>query len=190
LSTLNVRLNSILEKITSKEFLNNEGLGNEIGFYIFDYDPSDELEVRKHVTSLLRIINKQHTDLKVGHVDLFRLIIDYLKERKLLTKAIDLQKKRGNKELLKAIRPVLEATKISEYFFDKIDPKNKDLVIVYGVGGAYPLIRSHNLLNNLHKIMDSTPLIMFYPGVYNGNDLRLFGKLKESNYYRAFRLIT
>jgi len=189
LTNLKDRLNQILPRITSKELLNNEGLGNEIGFYIFDYDPANELEVRKHITFLLKHINKNRPDLKVEHVDLFRLIINYLQERNLLSKSIELQKKKGNKELLKAIRPVLDASKISKYLFDKVDPKNRDLVIVYGVGGAYPLIRSHNLLNNLHKIMGNTPLVMFYPGKYSGNDLRLFGKLKESNYYRAFSLI-
>jgi hypothetical protein len=33
------RLNRILPRLTSNELLNNKGLGNEIGFYIFDYPP-------------------------------------------------------------------------------------------------------------------------------------------------------
>ena len=30
---------------------------------------------------------------------------------------------------------------------------------------------------------------MFYPGRYDGQSLRLFGKLKNTNYYRAFKLV-
>jgi hypothetical protein len=53
---------------------------------------------------------------------------------------------------------------------------------------VFPLLRAHSLLNNLHPVMGSTPLIMFYPGNYDGKSLRLFNKLKSRNYYRAFRL--
>ena len=58
-----------------------------------------------------------------------------------------------------------------------------------GVGSAYPLIRSHGLLNNLPRIMGRVPLVVFYPGKYDGQSLRLFGRLSDNNYYRAFRLV-
>ncbi len=190
MANLKERLNEILPRVMSKELLNNEGLGNEIGFYIFDYAPEDELEVREHIDFLVKHLKKNFSNLDVVHVDLFRLIINYLKERNLLKKAIELQRKKGNKELLKAVRPVLDASNVSRYFVEKVEPDERDLVLVSGVGGAYPLIRSHNLLSNLHGIMGSTPLVLFYPGKYSGNDLNLFGKLKESNYYRAFRLVS
>ena len=38
-------------------------------------------------------------------------------------------------------------------------------------------------------VMGQTPLVMFYPGKYDGQSLRLFGKLKNNNYYRAFKLV-
>lgn len=189
MSNLTERLNQILPRITSNELLNNEGIGNEIGFYIFDYDPKDELKVREHIDFITSHIEKKHANLKVEYIDLFKTIIDYLQDLKLLDKVLELQKKKGNSELLKAIRPVLDASKIANHLLDKYELQSKDLVIMIGVGAAYPLIRSHMLLNNLQKIMGSTPLVMFYPGKYTGNDLHLFGKLKDSNYYRAFRLI-
>jgi hypothetical protein len=43
LELLKTRLNKIREKISSPAFLSNEGIGNEIGFYIFDYAPQFEL---------------------------------------------------------------------------------------------------------------------------------------------------
>ena len=56
-------------------------------------------------------------------------------------------------------------------------------------GSAWPLLRAHTLLNNLHTVMGQTPLVLFYPGRYDGQSLRLFGKLKNTNYYRAFKLV-
>ncbi len=44
--TLDERLNQILPRITSRDFLESKGLGNEIGFWIFDYPPEREMDVR------------------------------------------------------------------------------------------------------------------------------------------------
>ena len=43
---LHNRLDEIQPKIESEDFLKNQGLGNEIGFYVFDYPPESEIEVR------------------------------------------------------------------------------------------------------------------------------------------------
>jgi hypothetical protein len=60
---------------------------------------------------------------------------------------------------------------------------------MFGVGNAWTLLRSHTLLNNLHTLMQNIPLVVFYPGEYNGQELSLFGRLGDNNYYRAFRLV-
>ena len=45
------RLNHILPRIVSDDFLGGGGIGNEIAFYVFDYPPEDELRVREHIRS-------------------------------------------------------------------------------------------------------------------------------------------
>ena len=57
------RLNQIPEKILSQEFLKSQGLGNEIGFWIFDYDAADELKVRAYIDLLTESFSKKHTFL-------------------------------------------------------------------------------------------------------------------------------
>lgn len=37
--------------------------------------------------------------------------------------------------------------------------------------------------------MKDKPLLMLFPGRYDGYSLRLFNKLAEDHYYRAFRLV-
>ncbi len=64
-----------------------------------------------------------------------------------------------------------------------------DLLVLTGVGAVYPMLRTHTLLSALHPIMGSTPLLMFFPGRYDGHSLRLFNTLAEDHYYRAFRLV-
>lgn len=173
----------------SDELLQNRGLGNEIGFYIFDYPPQYELEVREHIQFILRKLPQKKPGLRVVHINLFAMLIDYLKSRDLLDRAIAMQKKHGDKKLLNSLKGPLDPLQIADYFVKTAEPDNQDLVLVSGVGNAYPMLRSHKLLNNLHSRMGDTPVVLFYPGVYTGQGLQLFGKLKESNYYRAFRLV-
>lgn len=187
--SLTARLNKILPRVISDDFLSGSGIGNEIAFYIFDYPPEDELRVRDYLRILLDHIPKQKPGLRVQHVNLFDFVLDYLKRRNLLDKAIQMQKDKGDEALKKALAGPLHETKLAGYFAEVVRPDQHDLVIVSGVGSIWPLLRSHALLNNLHSVMGQTPLVMFYPGRYDGQSLRLFGKLKNTNYYRAFKLV-
>ena len=89
------RLNQILPKITSDEFLAGSGIGNEIAFHIFDYPPEDELRVRNHIAFLLEHIPRRKPALRVKHINLFDFLIDYLKERDLLEKSFEVQRQAG-----------------------------------------------------------------------------------------------
>lgn len=189
MSDLIDRLNKILDRVTSEEFLSGRGLGNEIPFYAFDYPPEDELAVRDHVAFLLAQIPKKRPDLRVKHINLLELIVAHMRERNLYDKAIQRQKANGDDALMKDLKAPLDATKIAKVFAKEAELDQHDMVFVTGVGSAYPMLRTHSLLNNLHTYMGSTPLVLFYPGVYDGQSLRLFGELKDKPYYRAFRLV-
>jgi hypothetical protein len=186
---LNERLNKILPRVISDEFLSGGGIGNEIAFYIFDYPPEDELRVRDYLRTLLEHIPKQKHGLRVKHINLFDCVLDYLRSRKLLDKAIQMQREKGDEALKKALAGPLHESKLSAFFAEVARPDQHDFVIVSGVGTVWPLLRTHSLLSNLQPVMGKTPLVIFYPGRYDGQSLRLFGKLKNNNYYRAFKLV-
>ena len=200
---LNERLNKILPRVISDEFLSGSGIGNEIAFYIFDYPPEDELRVRDYLRTLLDHIPKQKHGLRVKHIDLFDFVMDYLKSRKLLDKAIQMQRDKGDEALKKALLgPLNVKDKLIPYFAQVAEPHQQDLVILSGVGSVYPLLRTSTLLSNLQSVVGHTPLVLFYPGKYDRMTLRLFGKLrlsaffesegtgkKSENYYRAFKLV-
>jgi len=183
------RLNRILGRVTSDDFLEGRGLGNEIPFYAFDYPPERELDVREHIQFLLIQIPKMRPDLRLAHINLFDLVIDHLEDRGFYDKALDMQRRKGDQALLKALAAPLDAAKLAQIFADQVKPDQQDLVLVSAVGSAYPLLRTHTLLNNLHHRMGHTPLVLFYPGRYDGQSLRLFGTLPDKPYYRAFRLV-
>jgi len=183
------RLNQILPAITSEAFLRGTGLGNEIAFYIFDYPPEAELRVREHIQFVLDHLPRTRPGLRVSHVHLLDFVLTYLRQRRLLDKAIAMQKTKGDAFVLKQLATILHPNKIAPMFAEVAQPEQHDLLLVSGVGSVYPLLRVHTLLNNLHAVMGQTPLVLFYPGRYDGQALRLFGKLTNDNYYRAFKLV-
>ena len=145
--------------------------------------------MREHIAHLLKHLVKKHSEIRVKHINLFELLIDYLKTRNLYEKALKIERQKGDAELLKALKDPLHEEKLADWFGQTIQPQSYDIVLMSGVGSAYPLIRSHGLLNNLPRVMGRIPLVVFYPGKYDGQSLRLFGRLVDNNYYRAFRLV-
>ena len=97
-ATLITRLNQILPKITSDDFLCGRGLGNEIAFFIFDYPAEEELRVRQHVHFLVEHIPKHKPKLKLTHVNLFSFLIEYLEEEGILEDAVLKQRNEGDRK--------------------------------------------------------------------------------------------
>jgi len=187
---LDERLNQIIPKITSQDFLESKGLGNEIGFWVFDYPPENELEVRDFMEgTILPALAKKVPKVRVATVNLFKLVCEILEERNLLNKALEMQQTKGDESALAALRSVLKEDKLAQKISDQFDIPNIDMLILTGVGSVYPMLRTHTLLSALHPIMGETPLLMFFPGKYDGHSLRLFNSLAEDHYYRAFRLV-
>lgn len=185
--TINERLEKIKDKILEDKFIDGRGLGNEISFYIFDYDPKHELIVRDHVKMLKRIFSREHYNRKLIEIDLYKLLLDIGKKQRVYDLFFEKEKKEGKDALFKALSNFANPEVFLEEIEQRIEGYN--VVLVTGVGKVYPFVRSHTILNRLQEKVDKIPVIMFYPGEYDGQSLKLFGTFKDDNYYRAFQLV-
>lgn len=187
MSNLNARLDEIIPKIKEDKFIEGRGLGNEISFYVFDYEPENELLVRDYIQHIKKEFSYEGSDRRIIEFDLYKMLIDITKEKRIFNRIFEMEERQGKDALFKALTTFANP----EIFLKKIDEQIADYNVVFltGVGKVYPFVRSHNILNNLQGVLDKIPVIMFYPGQYSGDDLVLFNKFKDSNYYRAFRLI-
>ena len=108
-----------------------------------------------------------------------------------LEKCYQFEKTKGFERVSKSISNMLKITSsdglIVNYIKDHITEKS--VVFITGIGKCYPILRSHTVLNNLHQVIDQVPVVLFYPGKYDGQELVLFGEIKDDNYYRAFKLV-
>lgn len=194
---LKERLDKIKTIIETDSFFNQQSLGGELNFHIFDYNPEDELAVRSYIKDFLKSYSHTNSKIKPIEFDLFEMILEILKNKKvgnsnILDMSFSVEEEDGVEELIDSLNPILAPNSFIEIIKEKISDNN--LVLLTGVGKAYPLIRSHVILNNLHSVLDKIPVIMFYPGRYDQKDLKLFNGnafsgLKDDNYYRAFKLL-
>ena len=67
--------------------------------------------------------------------------------------------------------------------------QNGDVLLITGVGEAYPFIRVHALLDAMQPHFSDVPVLVMYPGTYDGHYVSLFDKLTPNPYYRAFNVI-
>lgn len=184
------RLDKILPTIEKKEFMENKGLGNEIGFYIFDYEAKHELLVRNHIKSIKKRVNKENSNIRIKEFDLYEIMIEIIEEKGYLEKLFKMEEEKGTEKIIKPIKTTLRLTQkndlIIDYFNKRVE--EKDIVFITGVGKVWPIIRTHTILNNLQPLI-KVPVVAFFPGKYNGLEIHLFDKIEDENYYRAFRLV-
>jgi Domain of unknown function (DUF1788) len=180
--------------LSGKRFLQMEGLGNEVPFFIYPYPPEDALAVaaaRKRIRT--RLANEGIT---VFEIDLYDLSVELLKGR-------------GVWEEVLAIEPEQDKADFREMLQGMLDPEQHiapairervaaapgfDVLFLTGIGDVFPYIRSHNVLNNLQSVVTGKPMLMYFPCRYEqsetlGSSLVLFGRLMDDQYYRAKNIL-
>ncbi len=184
-------LGKIESEIGKTSFLNGKGLGNEVSYYVFDYDPKDEILVREYIDKLVKKDKEFGDGYKLKVYDVYDLMIDLLESEGYLEDCFEMEKNDGMNYLVESVNDLLRMSDNNDYFTEYIEENTPEKAIVFltGVGKIFPFVRSHKILNNLHKSFNKAPVVMFYPGKYDGQSLELFGEFKDDNYYRAFPLI-
>lgn len=188
---LSKQFDKLKSKMKNSDFQNNAGLSNEVGYYIFSYDARQELTVRSFIeefqTSMT--IATCGFNIKVFNIyDIMLKIIDRFNYREAFFK---MEKEDGLEEVIKQINNILEMSEnqnvIVKYVLQHLDDQ-KNIIFFSGVGQVYPILRAHTILNTMSQIIDKFPVVMFYPGDYDGLSLKAFGEVLDNNYYRAFSI--
>lgn len=188
--TLNDRFIELEDRMISVEALTRYGTANDLKFYIFDYAPKDELIVRKEVKKL------KERNSSIVEFDLYEMMLSIIEEEGYMEDVLRMEKDYDKELLLREVfQPLLsveeEENRLLEMFQENAPDDGNTIVLITGVGKSFPIVRSHTILNNLQSIFRRNPVVMMYPGSYEERKsmtLRLFDRLDDDNYYRAFVL--
>lgn len=178
-------LDKIKLRISDPNFLANKGLSNEVGIHVFKYAPQHELIVRDYIE---RLVNTPSDVFRVIERDMYKILLEILDEKRVLNTIPQLEEKKGKDYLLAQLQKIATPTAFLKKM--QYEPHQRgDVLFLTGVGKAYPFMRAHKMLDTMQQAFSDVPIVMFYPGEFNGQTLSLFDKFHDGNYYRAFDLL-
>ena len=186
------RFDHLFRAISSQRFLQRQGLGNEVPFFISPFDPADAVEMAAVQRNLVHRL--EQNGIRILEINLYDLCLDLLTERNLLDRILDNEPEWSRDQLKELLQGVLDPEQhLVPAIARRMAAGEFDVMFLTGVGEIYPYIRSHTVLNNLQSTAKDQPTVMFFPGTYThslekGASLDLFGRLHDDKYYRAFNI--
>ena len=186
------RFQHLIDVLSSQRFLNKQGLGNEVPFFICPFKPEEALEMRR----LRKQLNKKLAQKGIGVLDinLYDLAVKILKKEGDWAWCLEQEQSITKEELKEELQSMLDVESVLTPAIERAMSRSEfHVMFISGVGEVFPYIRSHNVLNNLQKSAKEKPTVMFFPGKYtqsqdSGASLDLFGLLRDDKYYRAFNI--
>lgn len=185
MSDIKKRLDNVRTLIQEPDFLEGKGLSNEVNIRIFCYDPKDEMIVR-HFVNQLETDQSLECNLKV--CNLYKTFLSICEDMDIIDEIPNMEKEDGREYLLEQIEYAIG----NREFIDKIqyDPHELgDVLMLTGVGEVFPFLRVHALLEAMQPHFSRLPILVMYPGEFDGRHLKLFNRLLPNDYYRAFSVL-
>ena len=179
------RLDHLRVHIQEPEFLEGKGLSNEVNIRIFCYDAEDEMTVRQFIN---QITADQSIGCNLVECNLYETFLALCDDIDITDAIPEMEEAEGKDFLLEQLH-----TAIGEgEFIEKIQyspHRIGDILLLTGVGDVFPFMRVHSLLEALQPHFSDIPILVMYPGTFDGSYVRLFDKLTPNPYYRAFNEI-
>lgn len=182
----------LFQVVSSSRFLNKEGLGNEVPFFIQPFAPADQNAVDEMTGDL--ITRLQNQGVSVLHIELYDLVVELINRRGFWQRVLDREPTIPKHQFIEEMQALTDPEeKITPAIVERMNGADFQVLFITGVGLVFPYLRSHNILNNLQKAAKDHPTVLFFPGEYNhvdgrGSYLKLFGLLPDDKYYRAFNI--
>ena len=189
-ATVQERFEHLLAVISGQRFLNKQGLGNEVPFFLCAFDPAQAVEMARMQRQLIKTLAEH--GIPVLEINLYDLCVEILKRRNLWDRILEKEPGIDKDQLKELLQGPLDPERhLIPAIAEKMRAAEFRVMFITGVGEVYPWIRSHTVLNNLQSTAKDQPTVMFFPGTYTqslekGASLDLFGRLHDDKYYRAF----
>ena len=181
----------LIKVLQDERFLKMQGLNQEVPFFLCPFSVKQKLEIEDMLPRLTKRLLE--TNVHVVEINLYDLCIEYLQKNDLFEQLCEIEQDTEKGYFLESLQSILDIESILIPEIEQIIAlTNKiDVLFLTGVGEVFPYIRTHNILNNLQRVAKDFPTLLFFPGEYEqslekGASLRLFGKLPDDKYYRAY----
>lgn len=174
-------MDELYDFIHSDKFLLGIGLANEMPYYIFDYNPKEELRMRKEIQFIV-----EKSKLRILKLDLLEITLELFKDED-IEELFKGEEDDGTRAFIKdMISPVINDESLIDLIVSKAE--GYEILFITGVGSVFQFIRLHEVFSKLGNKNINIPVVGFYPGTYTTEVLNLFNIFESKNYYRAFKI--
>jgi hypothetical protein len=186
------RFQHLYAVISGRRFLNKQGLGNEVPFFICPFKPEESVAMERIQRQLANRL--EQAGIPILEINLYDLSIEILKKRGIWDQILEMEMSVSKEQFKELLQGVLDPeTHLVPAIAAKLLNTDFKVLFLSGVGEVFPYVRSHNVLNNLQSTAKEKPTILFFPGDYtqspeSGSSLDLFERLQDDRYYRAFNI--
>ena len=185
MANIKERLDKVRSLIKDKDFLLGKGLSNEVNIRIFCYDVEDEMTVRHFLDQMS---NDSSLGCNLRICNLYDMFLEVCDDMGITEEISEMEKNDEHDWLLNQLNNAIG----HDCFIAKLQEKIGDdgnVIMLTGVGEVYPFMRVHSLLEAMQPYFPDIPILVMYPGEFNGRQLKLFNRLTPNDYYRAFNVI-
>lgn len=191
MSDTKTKLATLRTMLKNQDFQHSRGLSNEVSYYILGYAPKDQPAVREEIEQMKRQMNEATIGINIIEFDVYRIMWNIIDDMGIHDDVLAMEADEGIDYLAEQLNNALGMTDsdnmLVQYMEEHLD-KTNSVVFITGIGEIFPLIRAHKILNTMHQVISSVPVVLFYPGKYDSLKLSMFGEIQEDNYYRAFQI--
>lgn len=182
---LDTLFEGVYRKLIKPDFGSN--LGGELPLYIQPFPKKQQSQIGSEIHRLMSRLEKK--GISSVAINLYDLCIDILQEEGILDTILENEKDIEHNDLVATLDSVLDIQQVIIPRIQRIiEEKQPQFVFVHAIGRVYPFVRSHGILNNIDELTAHCHLIFFFPGEYNNQQLSLFGRISDENYYRGLNL--
>ena len=179
--------------ITGSRVLGGQTPGNDVPFFLCPYVPEEEEVMQRLILELAQEIEAD--GVRVLKIDLYRVAIELLQRTGRWDRLLSREERDEKSRFLALLQSTLnEEEVLVPEIRARMEAEPHEIVFLTGFAPAFPMIRSYTLLSRLQSVLKTAPTVIFFPGQYNqdtenGFSLKMLGRLRERNYYRAHNIL-
>ncbi len=120
------RLDEMEEAVRNPKLRQSSGRANEVNYWIFDYPPEKELEVRERIRYMQNKNAKGGDEFELVVFDLYNIIIDFLEQNDFMEECYKFEKKKGLERITKAVSNSMKINDDDSYIVKYIQDNTPD----------------------------------------------------------------
>jgi hypothetical protein len=136
-----------------------------------------------------KLVVNQNLSCHIVERNLYSIFMELCEDLDIIDAVAEMEQDEGKKFLLEQLHSAIGVDAYAKKIYYEPQVRGRDILLLTGVGDVFPFMRVHSMLEALQPQFPDIPILVMYPGNFDGRQTTLFNMLKPNDYYRAFNLI-